>query len=97
MNGAFVRGSEYFENRTTPSATTNIASSSKSWKLIIASFSVLENAENFAKSNSSYSIFKAPGENLYRVVYNSYNKLSEAKSDIQIIRNQYPDAWLVRS
>lgn len=95
-NGAFVRSSEYFAGSNQRSSETQYKASGRNWKLIIASFSIEENAKNFIQQNPNYSIIRDSQSNLYRIVYNSYSRLGEARNDIQKVRNEFPDAWLIR-
>lgn len=109
-SGVFVSGREYFQTEdqqqnagkiavTRPAALPGVTatpSKTRGWKLIIASFTSAENAKAFVSGNENFEIVNLPGTPYYRIAIKTYPTLKDAKTDIASVKQNYPDAWLLR-
>lgn len=93
---------------TVPVTTENTRSESldlvsgtglKAYSVVVGSFSIQANAENLQKTlkNNGYAaqIAKNPA-GMFRVIASTYDDLNSAVTSRNALRNQYPDAWLLR-
>lgn len=71
----------------------------KAFSVVVGSFSIQANAENLQRTlvNAGYSaqIARNP-QGMYRVIASTFDDLNSAVSSRNTLRQQYPDAWLLR-
>lgn len=71
----------------------------KAYSVVVGSFSIQTNAENLQRTliNAGYSaqIARNP-QGMYRVIASTFDDLNSAVSSRNTLRQQYPDAWLLR-
>jgi cell division protein FtsN len=93
---------------TAPVATENTRSENltlvngtglKAYSVVVGSFSIRANADNLQKTlkNNGYSAQIATNpQGMYRVIASTFDDLTSAVNSRNALRNQYPDAWLLR-
>ena len=71
----------------------------KAYSVVVGSFSIQANAENLQRTltNAGYGaqIARNP-QGMYRVIASTFDDLNSAVSSRNTLRQQYPDAWLLR-
>ncbi|MCR4994140.1 MAG: SPOR domain-containing protein [Bacteroidales bacterium] len=71
----------------------------KAYSVVVGSFSIQANAENLQQklNGNGYAaqIVKNP-QGMFRVIASTFDDLNSAVSSRNTLRNQYPDAWLLR-
>ncbi len=71
----------------------------KAYSVVVGSFSIQANAENLQKklnSNGYSAQIAKNAQGMFRVIASTYDDLSSAVNSRNALRNQYPDAWLLR-
>lgn len=70
------------------------------WRIVIGSFPNAESARAFAgravAGEGEYEVVFIEDLETYRVVYKSYSSLSLAREDLTEVREQVPDAWIIK-
>lgn len=71
----------------------------RAYSVVVGSFSIQTNAQNLQRTlvNAGYSaqIARNP-QGMYRVIASTFDDLNSAVSSRNVLRQQYPDAWLLR-
>ena len=71
----------------------------KTYSVVVGSFGVKANAYNFQErlKNAGYDAQVAfnGGNNMYRVVATTFDSKASAVQSRNLLRSQYPDAWLL--
>lgn len=93
---------------TAPVATENTRSENltvvngaglKAYSVVVGSFSIRANADNLQKTlqNNGYQAQIATNpQGMFRVIASTFDDLNSAVNSRNALRNQYPDAWLLR-
>lgn len=71
----------------------------KAYSVVVGSFSIQANAENLQRTltNAGYGAQIARNaQGMYRVIASTFDDLNSAVSSRNTLRQQYPDAWLLR-
>ena len=71
----------------------------KAYSVVVGSFSIRANADNLQKTlqNNGYQAQIATNpQGMFRVIASTFDDLASAVSSRNALRNQYPDAWLLR-
>ncbi len=88
------------ENPRTESVTIVSGQGLKAYSVVVGSFSVKANAEARQRelNNAGYAaqIAYNAEKNSYRVIATTFDDMNAAVQSRNNIRNQYPDAWLLR-
>ncbi len=87
------------ENARSESLTLVSGAGLKAYSVVVGSFSIPTNAENLQQKliNAGYQAQIALNpQGMYRVIASSYDDMSSAVQSRNVLRSQYPDAWLLR-
>lgn len=88
-------------NETTRSESLEVVKGAglRAYSVVVGSFSIQANAENLQRTlnNAGYGaqIARNP-QGMYRVIASTFDDLNSAVSSRNVLRQQYPDAWLLR-
>lgn len=87
------------ENTRTENLTVVNGSGLKAYSVVVGSFSIRANADNLQKTlqNNGYQAQIATNpQGMFRVIASTFDDLNSAVNSRNALRNQYPDAWLLR-
>lgn len=87
------------ENTRTENLTVVNGAGLKAYSVVVGSFSIRANADNLQKTlqNNGYQAQIATNpQGMFRVIASTFDDLNSAVSSRNALRNQYPDAWLLR-
>jgi len=87
------------ENTRSESLTLVSGAGLKAYSVVVGSFSIRANADNLQRTltNNGYAAQIATNpQGMFRVIASTYDDLGSAVQSRNTLRQQYPDAWLLR-
>ncbi|MBO4906478.1 MAG: SPOR domain-containing protein [Bacteroidaceae bacterium] len=87
------------ENARAENVTLVSGAGLRAYSVVVGSFSVKTNAEGLQRTlnNSGYQAQIAMNPNgMYRVIASTFDDMGSAVQSRNVLRQQYPDAWLLR-
>jgi len=87
------------ENTRTENLTLVSGTGLRNFSVVVGSFTIRTNAENLQKklTTAGYAAQLAMNpQGMFRVIASTYDDLNSAIQSRNVLRQQYPDAWLLR-